>query len=366
MRQRGLSLIELMVALTIGSLLIVGAVTVYSNSRSTFAVNEAVARLQDEARFALTLLEPDVELAGYYGFTNAPETLQLVRGTDPDVVLAPASAMRQRPLPPLDPDPDPAPGLPASAHDCGVNFAVDVLSPVQGSNGEFLLGPAARTACEPFGEGAVEGADTLTVRRASSAPSVARDGRVQIMASRLRSRTAQMLFADGQPPATVDDDHRVHDLVVRSYYLSRDSDDRPGVPSLRVKALAEAGGQPVFVDSEVLSRVEDLQVQFGIDTGDYDGDGTLDPGADADGDGVPETDGRATRYVSPDFPGLDRAQVVAVRLWLRLRSERAEPGFADDRTYRYADVEYTPAGAERGFRRLLVTRTIVLRNSRTL
>ncbi len=366
MKQRGLSLIELMVALTIGSLLIVGAVTVYSNSRSTFAVNETVARLQDEARFALTLLEPDIELAGYFGFTNAPDTLQLVRGADPDTVLASATALRQRPLPPLGPTPVPAPGLAASAHDCGVNFAVDVLSPVEGSNGEFALGPAARDPCDPFGDGAVDGADTLTIRRASSAPVAVRAGRVQIMASRLRSRTSQLIFADGTAPTAVDDDHQVHDLVVRTYYLSRDSDERSGVPSLRVKALAAAGGQPVFVDSEVLSGVEDLQVQFGIDTGDYDGDGALDPGADADGDGMPETDGRATRYVAPDFPGLDRAQVVAVRLWLRLRSERAEPGFADDRSYRYADVEFTPAGDERSFRRLLVTRTIVLRNSRTL
>jgi type IV pilus assembly protein PilW len=365
-RQRGLSLIELMVALTIGSLLIVGAVTVYSNSRSTFAVNEAVARLQDEARFALTLLEPDIELAGYFGFTNTPETLQLVRGADPDVVLAGAMALRQRPLPPLDPTPAPAPSLAASAHDCGINFAIDVLSPVQGSDGRFELGPAARDACDPFGDGAVDGADTLTIRRASSTPVSARAGRVQIMASRLRSRTSQMIFADGTAPAPLDADHRVHDLVVRTYYLSRDSEERPGVPSLRVKALAESGGQPVFVDSEVLSGVEDLQIQFGIDTGDYDGDGSLDPGADVDGDGMPETDGRATRYVSPDFPGLDRAQVVAVRLWLRLRSEQAEPGFQDDRSYRYADIQYTPAGAERRFRRLLVTRTIVLRNSRTL
>ena len=38
--QAGVSLIELMVALTIDSLLIVGTITVYSNSRSTFAVTE--------------------------------------------------------------------------------------------------------------------------------------------------------------------------------------------------------------------------------------------------------------------------------------------------------------------------------------
>ena len=88
--------------------------------------------------------------------------------------------------------------------------------------------------------------------------------------------------------------------------------------------------------------------------------------ADANEDGIPETDGRATRYVNPDFAGLDRLQVVSVRVWLRLRGEQPEPQIDDNRTYRYADVEYTPVGDERRFRRMLVSRTITLRNSRTL
>jgi type IV pilus assembly protein PilW len=364
--QAGVSLIELMVALTIGSLLIVGTITVYSTSRSTFAVNEAIARLQEQGRFAMTVLEPDIELAGYYGFTNAADTLLLVRGSNPGTVLATAASLRQRPLPPLAPEPRRPPGVADSVHACGTNFALDVLTPVEGSNDGFELGPASTADCEAFGAGAVAGADTLTVRRASTTTSAPAAGRVQLLAARLRSRTAQMMFADGNAPMAPNIDHQIHDLVVRTYYLSRDSDDRADLPSLRMKALAASGGTPRFVDTELLVGVEDLQVQFGIDTGDYDNDGVVDPGADADDDGTPETDGRATRYVNPDFPGLDRSQVVAVRLWLRLRSERAEPGFVDARTYRYADVEYTPAGAEQGFRRLLLSRTITLRNARTL
>ncbi len=43
--QQGLSLIELLVALAIGSVLIVGAVYVFSRGRATYSVNESVARL---------------------------------------------------------------------------------------------------------------------------------------------------------------------------------------------------------------------------------------------------------------------------------------------------------------------------------
>lgn len=368
-RTRGLSLVELLVSLTIGSLLIIGALTVYANSRTTYATNEAVARLQEQARYVMSVVEPDIELAGYYGFTNSPDTLRLVNGASPGTVLATASALRQRPIPPAGPAPVPAPSLPGSAQACGTNFAVDVLLPVQGSNDTFDLGPARTGACDPYGAGAAPNTDTLTLRRVSTDPTAAADvdaGRLFVYASRLRSRTAQQMFLDGVPPGPIDADNRAHALVVRSYYISQDSVDRPGLPALRVKSLTRVGTSPTFVDTEVMPAIEDLQVQFGIDTGDYDGDGAVDAVADVNGDGIPESDGRTTRYVSPDFPGLDRLQVVAVRIWIRVRADQREQGFVDTRTYRYADVEYTPAGAERDFRRILMSRTISLRNARTL
>jgi hypothetical protein len=58
-------------------------------------------------------------------------------------------------------------------------------------------------------------------------------------------------------------------------------------------------------------------------------------------------------------------QIVSVRVWLRVRADEAEPSFDDTQTYRYADVEFTPAGRERHFRRVLMSRTMTLRNART-
>mgnify|MGYP003507740264 FL=1 len=359
--QRGLSLIELLVALAIGSILIVGAVYVFSRGRTTYAVNESVARLQENGRYVLSVLEPDIELAGYYGFTNSPDTIRFVSGASPGTVYAVAAQMRERPIPAAAPVA--VANLPAGAHDCGTNFAVDVLTPVQGSNDSFVLGPGAGAACAPYGAGAVGTADTVTIRRVETVTSAPDAGRLQLYASRLRSRSAQQLFVDGNAPGPIDADNEIHNLLVRAYYLSQDAVDRPGLPSLRVKSLA---GGAQFMESEVMPGVEDLQVQFGIDTGDYDNDGVIDPAADANGDGIPESDGRATRYVNPDFAGLDRAQVVAVRVWVRVRADRPEPGFEDNRRYEYADVDYTPAGDDRRFRRVLMSRTISLKNARTL
>ena len=52
-RQAGLTLVELMVALAIGSFLIIGAVQIYNQSRQAFIVNESVARVQETAQFAM-------------------------------------------------------------------------------------------------------------------------------------------------------------------------------------------------------------------------------------------------------------------------------------------------------------------------
>lgn len=64
---RGYSLIELMVALTIG-LIILGAVsTLFVGSKKGYTTQDRLARLQENARFAMQFIIRDMRLAGYYG-----------------------------------------------------------------------------------------------------------------------------------------------------------------------------------------------------------------------------------------------------------------------------------------------------------
>jgi type IV pilus assembly protein PilW len=365
-RITGLSLVELMVALALGSALIVGAVYVYSQSRSTYRVNESIARLQEQGRYVISVIEPDLELAGYYGFTNSPDALRLVRDGDAGLVVATASRMRQTANVMPEGATPTAVNLPAGAHVCGTNFAVDVLSTVQGSNETFELGPSQQSACGAYGAGALENTDTLTVRHADPQATEPRAGRIQVYASRFSSRSSHLLFADGRAPGIIDADNHVHDLVVRSYYISQDSVENEGFPALRVKTLTEKDGKVDFADDEVMPGIEDFQIQFGIDTGDYNNDGLIDQGLDVNGDGIPEADGRATRYVDPGFADLGKYQVVAVRFWVRVRSDQREPSIVDEKEYKYGDVYFKPEGEEQHFRRVLMSRTVTLRNARTL
>ena len=69
-RQRGLSLVEIMVALAVGVVLLTGVVQIYASTKATYRLQDNLARLQENGRFALDFLTRDVRMAGYHGCTN--------------------------------------------------------------------------------------------------------------------------------------------------------------------------------------------------------------------------------------------------------------------------------------------------------
>jgi len=322
-----------MIALAVGLVLLAALLSVVQLCRAQFASNESVARLQDAARQGLSILVRDIEHAGFLGFSHSPRVRLVRAGT----VVASAADLRQ-------PDSTGATtavaNLPAGAHDCGINFAVDLELPVQGSNNQYAVGSGA-IDCAPTASagGARVGSDTLTVRHASLNPAEPHAGRLQIYARRLAAFGAQDLFADGRAPAT-DEHNVVRDVEVRTYYIANNSVERPGWPALRVKALTEAAGRAQFRDEELLPGVEDLQVEFGV------------------------AEGELVRYSAPDLATLREHRLVAVRLWLRIRADVTEAGFVDNRAMTYADVTFVPSPAEATQRRLLIERTVALRNVR--
>ncbi|MGY0503797.1 PilW family protein [Luteimonas sp. e5] len=75
-RQQGLSLVELMVALAIGLVLLLGVMQIFMATRSSYALAEGVGRVQENGRFAMDYLQRDLRMAGHYGCTNDQARLQ--------------------------------------------------------------------------------------------------------------------------------------------------------------------------------------------------------------------------------------------------------------------------------------------------
>lgn len=73
----GLSLIELMVAMLIGTLLILGLVQIFSASRTAYQLSEGLARTQENSRFALDYLQRDIRMAGHFGCVNDQARAQI-------------------------------------------------------------------------------------------------------------------------------------------------------------------------------------------------------------------------------------------------------------------------------------------------
>ena len=69
-RQKGLSLIEVLVAMAIGVILMLGMTQIFSASRAAFSSNEGLARIQENSRFAMEFLRQDLRMAGHMGCMN--------------------------------------------------------------------------------------------------------------------------------------------------------------------------------------------------------------------------------------------------------------------------------------------------------
>ena len=61
-RQSGVTMVELMVALAIGSFLMIGAIQVYNQSRQAYVINDSIARVQETAQFAMDTIEADLRM----------------------------------------------------------------------------------------------------------------------------------------------------------------------------------------------------------------------------------------------------------------------------------------------------------------
>ncbi|HED17637.1 MAG TPA: prepilin-type N-terminal cleavage/methylation domain-containing protein, partial [Gammaproteobacteria bacterium] len=76
-RQQGFTLVEIMVAVAISLFLLAGILQVMSSNKQTSNYQEAIARIQENARFALMFLGRDFRQAGFMGCAGNAFTNQL-------------------------------------------------------------------------------------------------------------------------------------------------------------------------------------------------------------------------------------------------------------------------------------------------
>ncbi|MAT65871.1 MAG: pilus assembly protein PilW [Gammaproteobacteria bacterium] len=69
-RQRGITLVELMVALTVSLILLAGVLQIFQANRQSYRVQEGLSRMQENGRFAIEFLAHDIRMADFWGCAN--------------------------------------------------------------------------------------------------------------------------------------------------------------------------------------------------------------------------------------------------------------------------------------------------------
>ena len=221
---KGFTLVELMIAVTLGLVVIAGTLVAWMHVQRYYARAQTENRLHERAQYVFATLEPELQMAGYMGLGS----------------IAPLLDART---------------LPPSARRCGDAILTGLSTALEVSDNRYIL------PCAAEGRGAVPSTDTLTIRRASARLATPAPGRAQLLGS-LGNATPSLIWNGALPPGVALQPSRVElrDFILRSYYVARSADGDLNTPALRVKSLTAISGNPAFVDTEVMEGIEDLQV----------------------------------------------------------------------------------------------------------
>ena len=336
--QRGLTLVELMVAVGIGTLLLLGVGILFSQNRQSYLQNEEIARMQENARVALAELFNDVSMAGYFGEIVD----RLVVSVEPGAQL-------------------PFCGSSSASHpDWFSNWFYDfsgglVDGALRVTTNVSTTSAQAAFSCIPA---ALDGTDIIGIRRTSGIASFwdADDGSDPCGGLRLptgapcaispttgvffrENDAIGVLFPASAPPATPTPPFADWEYTPRVYYVRNTVVDGRNVPTLCRQRLDNAAASPSMVEECLAQGVEDMRILVGVDL---------------------SGDGSANAYVSTD-ESVNLNAAVSVRIYLLMRSTRPDPGYIDNRSYSYGGKDFTPPAGDRFHRRVYST-TVSLRN----
>ncbi len=65
--QSGFGLVEVMVAMVLGLLVVLGITQIFVSSKQTYETQDASARLQEDARYVLSRITQELRMAGMFG-----------------------------------------------------------------------------------------------------------------------------------------------------------------------------------------------------------------------------------------------------------------------------------------------------------
>lgn len=310
---QGFTLIELIVSLGLGLAFVAGSIAIFIQINRSMNQDEEISRVLENGRFVIRLMTRDIAMSGFWG-----KYLDVETTTEHSSV--------------------------AIGTDCGdgVNPWALELDGQQFLNDATTATVAATFGCLPSAD-IVAGSDIIALKRVADTPTADADIVSGRMYMRTNGATAEMFLGGGAstPPALGGTESN-WEYMPQVYYLRDYSvTATDGIPTL-CRATLASGSPPNMANECLVDGVENIQIEFGIDTDD---------------------DYIANYYIA----GPSAAEVfdaVAIRLYVLVRSVNQVPSYLNDKTYTLGST--TVGAANDNFFRRVFGTTLVLRNPANL
>lgn len=323
-RGQGFTLVELLVALVLGLMLSAGIVNVYIQNKRNYAQDEEVARLQENARYALNLLKRELTMAGFVA--GIPDSSEVTAGSvTSDCVAAGDWALEVAEVFELVDDAD--------------NSAT-TLTTVNGTTWSCLTISDLEDAT-----------DLLSVKRTADRPTL-EDGSLPAGETEddeqwyLRDfdngsnlswtylGTGGSINATDKTAGSKVDYWEYYSQIFHIRNYSRTAGD--GIPTLCIEKL----GADTMETECLVEGIEDMQIEVGVDTNE---------------DSVPE-------MFTPTPTAAEIEEAVAVRIYLLVRSINEIPGYSNAKSYQLGSKAV--GAANDGFVRRVFSTTVQMRNAK--
>jgi type IV pilus assembly protein PilW len=351
---KGMTLIELMVALAIGSVLLIGLATVFFNSSRTHRELEKSGQMIEDGRYAMNLIYDDLRHAGYYGYffdVVAPELPDPASGGLPDpcdIASADFEAAAPNTNPVHNGIAQPIQGYKAA----NSGARPDISTTSCGSGGKNLLTNANLSP----------GSDILVLRRADTSAltgtAVEKDVYLQANGQSYEFTIGSASDSDvpttkanGDAPtmlkfpnsATHTDFADTRKYHVHVYFVAPCSagsgangvcqNGDPQLPTLKRLELSSDGTNRQMSIAPLIEGIQYFKVEYGID--DYGPPPQPNDITGLWGDGIPDT--YVTAPTLAQWP-----HVVTVRVYVLARNIKNTKDYTDSATYTLAGASFGP------------------------
>lgn len=360
--QRGFSLVELMVSLTLGLLVALALTGVYRANSGHYRQAEQFARMQDAGRYALDMLVRDLSLADFWGgfggeiIDSGAAVIPLATDCGPAGIsrwaFKTANAIEYFIPASLADSPTAHFGCIQDADEYAYRPGTNVLAV------KHVTGYCASKQQDKSGNYICPDRDNAAKYEA------AKSGHVYV---RPGTNVPLFILSDGTTPATDID----RDYVVHIYYIAVDL--ATGIPSLRRKRLTHNGGNPAIEEDEgeLVEGVEFFHIQFGVDGSDQ--LATIPATTEKElNDARCDADNYLERYrsISDTYMSSDHTLrcAVSARIYVLVRSIERDTSLPEDsKRYDLGRIDAAQAVAGKDtfgdqFQRRVYTTTVQLRN----